>query len=47
MELQGQHHALTQSYHTLQLEYLAVKEEWGSLRLSHQKKPPFLLKRVG
>jgi predicted nuclease with TOPRIM domain len=35
IELQGQHHALIESYETLQLEYSAVKEELERLQSQH------------
>jgi AP-1-like factor len=35
-ELQRQHHALTQSYETLQHQYSVVKKELESLRRQHE-----------
>jgi AP-1-like factor len=39
-ELQGQYHALTQSYQTLQHEYSAVKEELENLRSQNERGSP-------
>ena len=40
MELEGQHHVLTQSYETLELEYSAAKEELKKLQSQNQSGSP-------